>query len=61
MKKPGAVTQSREQNKYPETTPQEPDVYELLDKKSKIVIIKMTSQLKEKMIHKQKERISAER
>lgn len=44
----GNITQSKEQNKTPETSPKEAQIYELAIKEFKVTVIKMLSELKEK-------------
>lgn len=49
------MTQSKEQNKSPETSPVEIEVYELSDKEFKIFIMKILNKLR-KMVHEKKKR-----
>lgn len=49
------MTQSKEQNKSPETSPVEIEVYELSDKEFKIFITKILNKLR-KMVHEKKKR-----
>ena len=59
MKKQRNMAQAKEQNKSPETNPQNTEIYELPNKEFNITIIKMLNKLR-KIILEQNENINKE-